>query len=195
MIKYNDAINVILQTIGEQTLQTGDSIDNIYEAEQADMIIEQVKLEILSEGWSFNTDTDWELIPDSEGYIVLPDYMLRVDAAATASNYIRKDSKLYDRTNKTFIFTNSVNCDIVWELDFDDIPLIAQRYITLKAARIMYQRFVGDSKVVEALLMDERDALLRLRMYEDDIEDVNIFDDTTVSRLLTRTSNPTGIRG
>ena len=56
MNKYNDAINICMQVIGEQILEGATPITGIYEAEQAELLIETTKEEILSEGWSFNTD-------------------------------------------------------------------------------------------------------------------------------------------
>lgn len=195
MKKYNQAINEILQVLGEQIVEGDLSIEGIYEAEQADLNIEIVKEEILSEGWSFNTDTNWEFSPDTDNYIVIPTTVLRVDPSVQGNDIIRKDGKLYDKGNFTYKFNTSVSCDVIWNLDFDDLPLIAQRYITLRAARITYQRLIGDNSTLEILLRDEDQALLKLRQHEDDIQDYNIFDDTTVSRIITRTANPTGIRG
>lgn len=195
MKKYNQAINEILQVLGEQIVEGDLSIEGIYEAEQADLNIEIVKEEILSEGWSFNTDTNWEFSPDTDNYIVIPTTVLRVDPSTQGNDIIRKDGKLYDKGNFTYKFNTSVSCDVIWNLDFDDLPLIAQRYITLRAARITYQRLIGDNSTLEILLRDEDQALLKLRQHEDDIQDYNIFDDTTVSRIITRTANPAGLRG
>lgn len=194
MIKYNEAINECLMVIGEQIIEDTISIEGIYEAEQADRVIEQIKREILSEGWSFNTDSSWPFSTDYDGYITLPPNVLRVDAT-DGSDYIRKDGKLFDKGNLTYKFSNSVACDVIWDLDFDDLPEAAQNYIIHKASRIMYQRFVGDLNMVQALMSDERESLIRLRVHEDEVGDYNIFDDQSVSRALSRTSNPTGIRG
>jgi len=192
MRKYNEAINLALQVIGEQIIENDVSIEGIYEAEQADLLIENVKEELLSEGWTFNTDEAWSLAPDVEGYITIPADVIRVD---TASNYIRKDGKLYDKDNQTYKFTSAVSCDIVWNLEFDVLPPIMQQYITLKASRILHQRLVGDADVLSILVQDERDALVRVKMHEEDIGDYNIFDNTTVSRVISRTVNPVGVRG
>lgn len=192
MRKYNEAINLALQVIGEQIIENDVSIEGIYEAEQADLLIENVKEELLSEGWTFNTDEAWSLAPDVEGYITVPADVIRVD---TASNYIRKDGKLYDKDNQTYKFTSAVSCDIVWDLEFDVLPPIMQQYITLKASRILHQRLVGDADVLSILVQDERDALVRVKMHEEDIGDYNIFDNTTVSRVISRTVNPVGVRG
>lgn len=195
MKKYNDAINLALQTIGEQIIEGDLSIDGIYEAEAADLLIETTKEEILSEGFSFNTDYDWELAPDINGYIVIPETVIRIDGSSTGDDVVRKDGKLYNKVTKDYLFNNSVKCDIIWNHDFDDLPPIAQQYIVLKAARILYQRLVGDTSMLNILIQDEREALVRLRLHEDEVMDNNIFDDQSVSRALSRTTNPVGLRG
>lgn len=195
MKKYNEAINICLQVIGEQVIENDLALDGIYEAEIADTIIEATKEEILSEGWSFNTDTDWTMVPDTSGYIAVTPSMLRIDPSDVTDKVIRKDGKLYDKENRTYVFTNSVDCDVVWNLDFDDLPVIVQQYIVLKAARILYQRLVGDVNMLEILVQDERDARMRVDIHEDDVNDYNIFDNSSVMRMLNRRTNPIGIRG
>jgi hypothetical protein len=49
--------------------------------------------------------------------------------------------------------------------------------------------------VVDVLMKDEQEAKLRLNVYEDDVNDYNIFDDTNVSRMISRTTNPVGVKG
>jgi hypothetical protein len=195
MKKYNEAINICLQVIGEQVIENDLALDGIYEAEIADTIIEATKEELLSEGWSFNTDTNWTMVPDTSGYIAVTPSMLRVDPSDVTNNVIRKDGKLYDKENRTYVFTDAVDCDVVWNLDFDDLPVIVQQYIVLKAARILYQRLVGDVNMLEVLIQDEKEARLRVDIHEDDVNDYNIFDNSSVMRMLNRRTNPIGIRG
>jgi hypothetical protein len=200
MKKYNDAINMILQVLGEQTIDNGQSTEGIYEAEQAELLLEITKKEILSEGWTFNTDENWAIAPEitegeTSGYIVVAENVLRLDPSSVASNYVRKDSKVYDKVNQTYLFSTPVYFDVVWDVDFDDIPPIIQQYITLKTARILYQRLVGNLDMVTILTRDEQEAMIRARMHEDEVGDYNIFDDTSVTRMITRTSNPVGLRG
>lgn len=194
MKKFNDGINQILQIIGEQTLPDGQSITDIYEAEQASLLIDVTKSEVLSEGWSFNSEDNWPLVPDTSGYIQIPYGALRVDPS-DGSKYIRRDGKLYNTTTKSFKFTTKVSCDVVWDVEFDLLPPIMQQYIVLKAGRILYQRLIGYNELLSVLKTDEQEARMRLDLHEDDVNDYNIFDDASVSRAILRTSNPVGLRG
>ena len=195
MKKYNDALNEMLDVIGEQTLDTGDSIDGIQEAEKADTLLEKIKVQILSQGWSFNKEYNRDYIPDINGYIVIPENVLSIDSSTTTDNFFAKDGKLYNEDDKSYIFTATIEADVTFDLDFDDIPVIAQNYILNKASRIFYQRMVGDTNIIQLLMNDEKEALQIFKDYERDLVDANIFDDTTVSRIITRNSNPTGLRG
>jgi|SaaInl8_200m_RNA_FD_contig_123_2712_length_1949_multi_214_in_2_out_2_2 hypothetical protein len=191
----NDAINVVLRVIGEPPLDVGTAYTDLFEAEAAYDTLEIVKQEILSDGWTFNSETDREYIPDVDGYIVVPENVLRIDPSDTGSDFVRKDGKLYDRETKSYIFTAAVGCDVIFNFDFDDIPNAFQNYISLRAARLVYQRLVGDVNTIGYLKQDEQEAYLKCLHHEDDTGDYNIFDENTVARVISRTTNPTGIRG
>lgn len=195
MTKYNDAINIVLQILGEQTLDENTQVTDVYEAEEADRVIENIKTEVLSSGWSFNTEESWTLLPDTDGYIVIPENMLRVDASETSSKYVRNDGKLYNTETKSYKFTDAVEVDVVWDVAFNDIPFAFQQYITLKAGRVLYQRLVGDTTTINLLIQDERDAKLNAMTHEDNVNDYNIFDNSQVARVISRNTNPTGLRG
>lgn len=195
MKKLNEAINVILEIIGEQVLEDDIPIEGIYEAEIASVNIDRATTSVLMEGWAFNTDTGWTFAPDSEGYIGIPATALKVDPSDSATDCIVKNGRLYDKTNKTYKFSKPVACDVVWNIDFDEVPTIAQEYIIAKAARTTAFRLIGDTEAYKILKQDEQEARLQLVISEDDIGDYNYFDDLTVARAITRTSNPVGIRG
>lgn len=195
MTLENEAINVVLRVIGEPHLDSGTSYVGLLEAEAAYDTIEIVKQEVLLDGWTFNTETDRPYLPDVDGYIVVPENVLRIDPSDSGEDFVRKDGKLYDRDTKSYIFTAAVDCDVVFNFDFDAIPRAFQNYITLKAARVVYQRLVGDMETIKILKMDEDDAYLKCLHHEDETGDYNIFDENTVTRIINRTTNPTGIRG
>lgn len=195
MKKYNEALNEMLDVIGEQILDTDEDITGIQEAEKADALLEKIKSQVLSQGWSFNKEYNRDYIPDINGYIVIPENVLSIDSSTTTDNFFAKDGKLYNEDDKSYIFTATVEADVTFDLDFDDIPVIAQNYILNKASRIFYQRMVGDTNMIQILMNDEKEALQTFKDYELDLVDANIFDDTSVSRILTRNANPTGLRG
>jgi hypothetical protein len=190
-----EGVNITLQTIGELTLTTASNIVDVYEAQTALDILTETRRTILTEGFNCNTDIDWELTADASGYIAIPPSMLRVESQT--EDYMMKDNKLYDKKNHTFIFVASSihKVDVVWDLDFDDIPHTVAYYIAIKASRLAYQRLIGSTDIIRVLMDDEQKAKEKMIEHDTDTRKYNIFDNTANSRIITRTRNPQGIRG
>jgi hypothetical protein len=190
-----EGVNITLQTIGELTLTTASNIVDVYEAQTALDILTETRRTILTEGFNCNTDTDWELTADSNGYIAIPPSMLRVESQT--EDYMMKDNKLYDKKNHTFIFVASSihKVDVIWDLDFDDIPHTVAYYIAIKASRLAYQRLIGSTDIIRVLMDDEQKAKEKMIEHDADTRNYNIFDSNANSRVITRNRNPQGIRG
>jgi len=192
-----EGVNIALQTIGEMTLTTATNIADVYEASTALEILTETRRSVLTEGLNCNTDDEWELTADSSGYIAIPSSILRVEASDFNKVYIMKDNKLYDKENNTFKFTPSgiVKVDVVWDLDFDDIPHTVAYYIAIKASRLAYQRLIGSTDIIRVLMDDEQKAKEKMIEHDNDTRNYNIFDNVANSRVITRSRNPKGILG
>lgn len=198
MLLENEAINIVLSALGEPLLGVTDTGEQenykgIFEAEQAYFLLEQVRKEVLAEGWNLNTDTGIIIAPDENGYITIEDVALKIDST-DGYNYIYRSGKLYDKDNLTFIFENSVDLDIVWDIEFNSLSFSLQRYIALRAARILSQRLDADLQNIQLLMKDEQDAYSKLKEEEFESGDYSIFDDDGVYRVIDRTTNPTKVR-
>jgi hypothetical protein len=191
-----EAVNIALQTIGEMTVTTASNIADVYEASTALEILTETRRTVLTEGWNCNTDTNWTVTSDSNGYIALASTVLRVESS-DGYPYIMKDNKLYDKENHTFLFTanSNYNLDIVWDLDFDDIPHSIAYYIAVRAARITYQRLIGGTDIIRVLMDDEQKAKEKMIEHDVDTRDYSIFDNSATRRIISRTQNPRGILG
>jgi len=191
-----EAVNIALQTIGEMTLDTANNISDVYEASTALEILTETRRAVLNEGLNCNTDFDWELTADASGYVAISSNILRIESTDPNKNYIMKDNKLYDKDEKTFKFTaNSIHkVDIIWDLDFDDVPQTIAYYIAIKAARITYQRLIGATDIIRVLMDDEQKAYEKALEHDVDTYNYNIFDSTHASRIITRSRNPRPIR-
>lgn len=191
-----EGVNIALQTIGEMTLTTATNISDVYEASTALEILTETRKTILTEGYNCNTDYDWDLTADANGYVALASSILRLESSDGSNKYIMKDNKLYDKDDKTFQFDpNSTHkVDVVWDLDFDDIPYTIAYYIAIKAARITYQRLIGSTDVIRVLMDDEQKAYEKALEHDVDTNNYNIFDSTHASRIITRSRNPRPIR-
>ena len=78
-------------------------------------------------------------------------------------------------------------------LEFNELPEVARRYITLKAARMFQDQTVGAQELHGYQINDEQFAYLALREAESESMDYNVFDNYDTYRVLDRTINNTVI--
>jgi len=71
-------------------------------------------------------------------------------------------------------------------LYFTEIPEVARRYITIKAARLFQERVVGSDNLSAMNRADEQQALFALKEMESENGDYNIFDDGSTYSVLDR---------
>lgn len=156
-----EAINVLLDVINELPIEIEEDIDNIPEAKRASQILDEVKSDVLSEGWNFNTDEGWSFAPDTNGYINIPENVL--DIVSQQGNIIMRDWRLYDKDKKSPIFEQTVKCNVVWDYDFNSLTYPIRQYITIRASRQFNKRMFGDTESFNMSEEDERVALLNAR--------------------------------
>ena len=182
-----DAVNSILMSVGESPVNTL-SVQSP-EVAIAQKTLRQVCREVLSEGWVFNTEYQYPITLDSNNHCIIPNDVLQIDVNefkhANDFNVVRKDDsgtkKLYDLIEHRFNFENTseskLYCDIIWMVDFEDIPEVFKDYITARASRIASNRMVNNPQSAEMIAPDE--ALMRALAIEYDTKqaDHNIFND------------------
>jgi hypothetical protein len=183
------AVNTMLSAIGESPVnQLGSQAPA--DAVLAEQILDETAKEIQGEGWHFNSHYDWNLVRDGDDKIPLPDNTVRVDIPKGQNfdvDIIQRGGFLYDRKNNTAIFTSDVDdVDIVFMLDWDELPEVVRRYVTIKAARVFGDRTLGSNQHHTFTMQDEMRALATLREYETDTADLTIFDHSDVSNTLER---------
>lgn len=184
-----EAVNVMLSRIGESPVNTLTS--GLEDAELAETILNNSSREVQSKGWVFNTDIDYSLTPDATTkYINLPSNTLKVDTRDTirqsSTDVVERGRRLYDRATHTYEFSDPVKVDIVTQLEFEDLPETARRYIMLKAARIFQDSVLGSESLHRFQQEDEERAWIELQDYQADTGDFNIFDSYDVAETILR---------
>jgi len=169
------SVNIILESIGELPLENEEDIDAILEARIAKQALIEAKLEVLSMGWDVNTDTDYTFLPDADGIVSVPSNVLDI---RSGEDIIMRDWKLYDKAAKTVKFEDAVQCDVKWNLDFNSLPHPLRYYITIKAARRMQGRSIGDSNAFSYTQQDEQSALIAARESEGYTGQYNVLSGT-----------------
>lgn len=185
-----EAVNVCLANIGESPVSaiTGDiTVD----AALARDLVRQVTREIQAHGFYWNTEIDYELIPNTAKNLVLPANILSVDTTSEDKNQdlVARGRLMYDRVKHTYTFDAKVKVDMIVALSFDELPEIARRYITVRSARIFQERIMGSGAVSSFNSADEDMARAALMAEAMDVEDNNMLSGSTaVSGILSRTA-------
>lgn len=177
------AINELLSSIGQAPVTSIDVQSNIYEynpdtqqytqltiptnpdVAMAQQTLLEESRRVQSEGWSFNKEYNYPITPNATTReITYADNQLQIDLCRSADasygslDTVRRQSKLYERNNHTFIWNQSVvYCDIVWYFDWEDIPRPIQDFVIKKASAVLSQRVVGDPQLYAALLQQAQE--------------------------------------
>tara|TARA_Y100000401_G_scaffold15553_1_gene10570 strand:- start:12069 stop:12629 length:561 start_codon:yes stop_codon:yes gene_type:complete len=184
----------MLGYIGEAPVN---SISNTAElpvsAANAVSILDETSKEVQSNGWHFNTEREVTLSPSAaDGKITLAADILQVDHEGTDNiDLVQRGTSLYDRKEKTDVFTNDIKVTVVKELPWDSLPEQARRYITLRATRYLQSRIVGSRELEALILRDEFAAKANLETSDNRNADRTIFDnyDTYTRVGINRTSS------
>lgn len=180
-----DAINEILLSINEMPLEVEDSVDDIQTAKIVDSQLEISKKNILSQGWFFNTLTR-SLKPDLSGYIPIPSTFLSVDGGDNNPSITVRDQKLFDKTELTYRFEDSIECVIVEDMDFDDIPFVVADYIVKVASLNTYINVIGNTDDIN--VRTQMVAMSKLEALRENARNIdgNILEAEFVTTLLDR---------
>ena len=151
------AVNQILQSCGQAPVTTLDQTNP--DVAIAYQTLLEVSREVQAEGWSFNKEYNYEMTPDNNNEILIPNNMLQIDLSQNAANMdkdvIRRSGKLYDKANHTYTFTDKVECDVTWLFDWVDIPTPIADFIAARAASTVSSRIVGDGTQYQILQQKE----------------------------------------
>ncbi|MER9596120.1 hypothetical protein [Mesorhizobium sp. M0244] len=154
-----EAINEILATGSESPVSTLDE-NTVIDASLAMNTLRATSVEVQTRGWNFNTENNLVIAPDQDGTVVLPRNTLGVDTVGeTASiNAVQRGLRLYNETDKTYVWTAAPTVTLVVALAFEELPSTARLYITIRAARKYQDRYFGDTASHSYSAADESEA-------------------------------------
>lgn len=161
-----DAVNMVLWSIGETPVNSLD-VSGIKDVALAELQLDRVTREVLSKGWDFNTDDEWELTPDQNNNILVPANALRITPCDPTKRVVVRDNggqlMLWDKDEQSFEFTEPIEVNIVWAYEFDQIPEEARNYIAVRAARLFQAGAMGSELIFKFTELHEREALANFR--------------------------------
>lgn len=186
-----EAVNSMLSAIGEAPVNSLKS--GLLDAETAETILNEVSRDVQAQGWNFNSEPNYNFAADDNGDVILPAEVIRADLAQSITKfrssqceYVQRGNRIYDKVKHSYNIGKTLKLDVVVLLDFETIPEVARRYVTLRASRIFQERIVGSDTLSAMHRQDEQTALFSLREMEGDNGDYNIFDDYSTARVLDR---------
>ena len=182
-----DAINSILMSVGESPVNS--TTVQSPEVVIAQKTLQQVCREVQAEGWKFNTEQEYPITLDTNNQCIIPNNVLQIDTNhykhLNDFDVVRKkDSgiwKLYDQTEHRFNFENinegKLYVDIIWMVEFEEMPQVFRDYCTIRASRIASNRMVNNPQSAEMIGLDEQLARALAVEYDTKQADYNIFND------------------
>ena len=180
-----DAVNSILRSVGETPVNT--LTVQSPEVAIAQKTLRQICREVQAEGWSYNTENEYPIDTDTNNQVIVPNNVLQMDLnifqhGKDFNVVLRSDNgvkKVYDKKGHTFTFENcdKLYFDMVWMVDFEDLPQAFKDYITVRASRIASNRMVNNPQASRLLEADEASLRALALEYECKQSDHNIFND------------------
>ena len=184
-----EAINYMLATIGESPVNSTEDT-GVVDAELALQTLRDISRKVQTRGWHFNTEENYTLTPTfNDGELIVPANAVCVDTVGKDRDLdlVQRGSRMYDRVNHTYSFTDSVTVDMIVLLDFDELPQAARSYIIVRASRIYQEHILGSSQLSAFSVQDERVAYATLLNTEAKTGDYNMLSDNfSVSNILMR---------
>jgi len=180
-----NAVNSMLATVGEAPINTLEDV-GVVDAITAISSLKEVTREVLVEGYTFNTDENYPIIP--EGFApfeaTIPPNALSVvpnDRTLTV-----RGNRIYDTTTFSYTFqgTDQVECQVIWGLSFEELPEVTRQYVALRAARRFQRRAVASDTLNAITAEDERTAMWAHRKANTRIKKKNyLFDSNSVRQI------------
>lgn len=179
------AVNRMLGAIGQEPVNSLSSGND--SAENAERTLDEVSKNVQAKGFHCNTEV-FDLTPDVNDEIAVPVSTLRIDTCGDDSevNITIRNGKLYDLDNHTSEFdVDTLECEVVFEIDFDDLPYHLANYIAARAAAIFQKRSEGSQVVAGFNSEEEKEAWIDFQDSESEVDDANILTDCRDVALIT----------
>lgn len=172
-----EAINDILACVGQSPLDSLEGTKS-YFTMAAENILESENKRVQLLGWDFNTEENYQLIPDVNDNILIADDMLVVKVSQIYRNrYVVRKGKLYDKLNHTFTIPDAIKATVTFCFNFEELPEVARLYVKMLAAYKFCKKELGSEKSCQYTQEDMGEALLAMQEYELDTGNYNILNE------------------
>jgi len=184
-----EAINTMLSAIGETPVSSLEDDINV-DAAIARNILRTTSRQVQTRGLNSNTEKGYRITPNSTGEIVLPGNVIEADEIKPTTNTERdlvvRGKRLYDRRGHTYNIGEPVYVDMILNMPFEHLPEATRHYITIRAARIFYDRVMGDEATHMFTKDDEMEARSAFRQSEIRTKGANLLRNRHAAAILRR---------
>lgn len=174
-----EAVNMCLAAIGESPVNTLQNT-GLADVASARSKLTEFSRTVQSTGWAFNTEHSFPLQRATDGTITLPANVLKasIDRRVSDAQAAQRGQRMYDKRNHTYVWDRDLKADVVFLMDWDELPQAARQYIAICAAR-SFQATAFTSDTIDKLTEnDELRALVALKDAEGDNGEYNMFYDS-----------------
>ena len=172
-----EAVNKVLRMMGEAPVNSLAGQFGL--AKQAHDTLKETSRQIQSEGWSFNTDYERDLVRTvgtDEIELSSDISRVRIDPYEYPDyEVVQRGLKLYDRRNNTSIFSEDLKADVTYILSWTDLPEHARQYIMIKAGRQLQDQILGSADLTQINLTIEAEAKALFMEEENNAGDHNMI--------------------
>lgn len=168
------AVNIVLSNIGQAPVTRLDNNNPM--VSMAENTIDEVSSTVQSEGWVFNSERSYPFVPDNSKKIAIPSNILEIDADPLSDlDLVIRSGYLYDKRSHSFEFDTSLELDILWLFDFEDLPQAFRQYISVRAANLYAGRTIGSAEAAKFGEREEAQARASIIEYETQQGDYNML--------------------
>lgn len=136
-------------------------------------LLRDSNVDVQNEGWHFNTERHVEYTPDSvTNKIAIGNNVLKLDVSEgwirREYDVVNRNGYLYDKLDHTDDWSDvtTIDLDVVYLYEFENIPSVFQRYITYRASRMAATQLVANPELVKLLATQEAMARATCLEYE-----------------------------
>ena len=172
-----EAINTMLSCIGQSPLNSLEGTKSYFTI-SAEKILDDETKRFQLQGWDFNSEDNYQLHPDENNIIEIPDNVVMVKFPTYYKNrFVVRENKLYDKFQHTYEIPDSIHVSIVFAYAFEDLPEVAKQYATMSAAYKFVKRELGADKASQYVQEDLMEARVALEQHELEIGEYTMIPD------------------
>lgn len=135
MLNRLDAINDMIVSTGAVALNAEQNRHPLYQT--AERKLQRVRAAVLAMALYFNTEVR-TIKQTASGELYVPDRCVRADPTDRLYNLTLRGRRMYDLNTGTYEINRDVRLKMAFDMDFEEIPLIAQEFIAAKSVYEFY---------------------------------------------------------